>query len=107
MKALLGKTIAQTSLADATLAALSLIIATEETAKVVTPPYAIGGPIDVATITKTGTTPNPSLNTTDCLIRADTFKTFEIRSFHSNPWQTHFAAFPIMTTETQGSSRLT
>ena len=53
-KGLFGKTVSQTSLPDATSAALSLIIATEETAKIITPPHGIGGPIDVATITTTG-----------------------------------------------------
>jgi hypothetical protein len=54
-KALTGKTVSQTSLADAKSAALSIITATEETAKSVPPPHGIGGPIDVATITKRGT----------------------------------------------------
>ena len=53
--ALSTKIVSQTSLSDATSAALSLITATEETTKSVTPPHGIGGPIDVATITKTGT----------------------------------------------------
>jgi hypothetical protein len=54
-KALFGKTVRHTSLSDATSAALSLITATEEIAKIVKPPSGIGGPIDVATLTKTGT----------------------------------------------------
>lgn len=54
-KALSSKTVSQISLSAATSAALSLITAAEETAKSVTPPYGIGGPIDVATITRKGT----------------------------------------------------
>jgi hypothetical protein len=56
LRALIGKTVAHTSLSDASSAALALVTATEETAKIVTPPHGIGGPIDVATITKAGTT---------------------------------------------------
>lgn len=53
-RTLFTKTVSQTTLSDATSAALSLITASEETAKIVTPPNGIGGPIDVATITKMG-----------------------------------------------------
>lgn len=52
--ALADKIVSQTSLVDATSAAVSLIAATEETAKMIKPPTGIGGPIDVATITKMG-----------------------------------------------------
>lgn len=53
--ALSSRTVAQTSLSEAVSAALSLITATEETAKSIPPPSGIGGPIDVATITNAGT----------------------------------------------------
>lgn len=53
-KALFGKTVSHTSVPDATCAALSLITATEEAANIVPPPNGIGGPIDVATIIRTG-----------------------------------------------------
>ena len=53
-KALLGKTVSETSLPDASSAALALITASEETTKIVPPPTGIGGPIDVAIITTTG-----------------------------------------------------
>jgi hypothetical protein len=53
-RAVLGKSVSQTSLLDAKSAAMSLITAAEETARSVKPPSGIGGPIDVATITKAG-----------------------------------------------------
>jgi hypothetical protein len=50
----LSRTNSQTSRSEATSAAIALITATAETAKSVPPPNGIGGPIDVAAITKAG-----------------------------------------------------
>lgn len=53
--ALNGRTVSQVSVSDAKAAAFSLVKATEETTKrILSPNNSIGGPIDVATITKDG-----------------------------------------------------
>jgi hypothetical protein len=53
-KAILGQSVSRTSMNEAADAVLSLIKATEKAAKIVKPMYSIGGPIDVATISKSG-----------------------------------------------------
>lgn len=50
------KTVYRTSVKEAGAAALSFLVATEESAKIKKPTYGIGGPVDLATITNAGVT---------------------------------------------------